>query len=77
MSSSRAAATSSASTVVMPDVVDVVELDARVEGDRREDRHLRGRVGAGDVVGGVGLRVAARLRVGERLVVASCPPPSR
>ena len=61
----------------MPEYVDVGELDARVEGDRREDRHLRGGVGAGDVVGRIGLGVAALLRVGERLVVASCPPPSR
>ena len=42
---------------------------ARVERDRREDRHLRRRVGAGDVVGRVGLGEAARLRLGERLVV--------
>ncbi len=58
-------------------VLDVVERDAGVEGDGGEDRHLRRGVGAGDVVGRVGLGVAARLRVGERLVRRSCRLPSR
>ena len=53
-----------------PRVRDIGELHMRVEGDRRENRHLRGGVGAGNVVGGIGFRIAALLRVGERLVVA-------
>ena len=52
-----------------PGVVDVLERDARVERDRREDRHLRGGVGAGDVVGRIRFRVPACLRVRERLRV--------
>ena len=51
------------------DGLDVGELVARVERDRGEDRHLRGRVRARDVVGRVGLGVALLLRVRERLVV--------
>ena len=70
MSRSRAALTSAASTVVMPVYVDVGEADARVEGDRREDRHLGGGIRARDVVGRIGLGVTARLRVRECLVVA-------
>jgi hypothetical protein len=35
----------------------------------REDRHLRGGVRAADVVGGIGLREAQPLRLGERLLV--------
>ena len=50
-------------------VVDVGERDARAERDGGEDRHLRGRVRARDVVGRVGLGEPARLRLGERLVV--------
>ena len=59
---------------VMPEYVDVGELDARVERDRREDRHLRGRVGAGDVVGRVGLGVAALLRLGRAPRRSVLPP---
>ena len=77
MSSSRAAVDVGGVDLVMPRYVDVGEVDPRVERDGREDRHLRRRVRARDVVGRVGLGVAAPLRVGERLVVASCPPPSR
>ena len=42
----------------------------RVESDRRQNRHLRGGVRAGDIVGRIGLRVAALLGVGQCLVVA-------
>ena len=52
-----------------PLVVDVGERDARAECHRRQDRHLRRRVGALDVVARVGLGVAARLRLGEGLGV--------
>ena len=41
-----------------PAIVDVVERDPRPEGDGREDRHLRGGVRAGDVLGRIGLGVA-------------------
>ena len=51
-------------------VLDVGELDVRVEGDGGEDRHLRRGIGTGDVVGRIGLRIAALLRVRERLGVA-------
>ena len=57
-------------------VVDVLEPDARAERDRRENRHLRGRVGAVDVVGRVGLRVPELLRLGERVRVGAAAPPS-
>ena len=59
------------------DDLDVGERVARVERDRREDRHLRGRVRARDVVGRVGLGEAALLRVRERLGVGLARPPSR
>ena len=59
------------------DHLDVGELVARVERDRGEDRHLRGRVGARDVVGRVGLGEAARLRLAPAPPRRSCPPPSR
>ena len=52
-----------------PVVLDVVEPHARVERNRREDRHLGRGVRARHVVGRIGLRIAARLRVGERLGV--------
>ncbi len=55
--------------LVDPDRLDVGELEARVEGDGREDRHLRRGVGAGDVVGRVGLGEAATLRLAQRLLV--------
>jgi hypothetical protein len=55
-----------------PFAIDVGRGDARVERDRREDRALRSRVAALHVGGGVGLRVAEALRLGERLVEA--PP---
>ena len=67
MPSSRAAATCVGPIRSMPVVRHVVERDARAERDRREDRHLRGRVGAVHVLGRVGLRVAEPLRLGERL----------
>ena len=44
----------------------VVDRDARVEGDRREDGDLRRGVGAVHVLGGVGLGVAQLLRPRER-----------
>ena len=43
--------------------------DPRAERDRREDRHLRGRVRAGDVVRRIGLGEPAPLRLGERVRV--------
>ena len=52
----------------MPAPVDVGERDPRAEGDRREDRHLRGGVRSRDVVGRIRLGEAAPLRVGERLL---------
>ena len=45
-----------------PLVGDLGEVDRGVEGEAGEDRHLRRRVGAADVVGGVGLGVAELLR---------------
>ena len=51
-------------------VAHVVEMHRRAEREAREDRHLRGRVAAADVVAGVGLGVADALRLGERLRVA-------
>ena len=48
---------------------DPVERHPRPEGDRREDRDLRRRVQAADVVRRVRLGVAEPLRLGERLVV--------
>jgi len=48
----------------------VLRGDPRAERDRREDRHLGGRVGSGHVLGGIGLGVPQLLRLGERLVVA-------
>ena len=62
---------------VDPDHLDVGEREARVEGDRREDRHLRRRVGAGDVVGRVGLGEAARLGLARAPRRRSSRPPSR
>ena len=50
-------------------VGDVVDEHARAERDGREDRHLRRRVGAVDVLRGIGLRVAEPLRLGERVLV--------
>ena len=47
--------------------LDLLERDLRPERDRREDRHLRGRVEPGHVLGRVGLRVPEPLRLGERL----------
>ena len=52
-----------------PGVGDVGELDARVKGDGRENRHLGRGVGAVHVVGRVGLGEPAALRLGERLAV--------
>ena len=54
-------------------VGDVVERDPRPERDRREDRHLRGRVRAGDVLGRVGLGEPEPLRLGERVLVGLAP----
>ena len=50
-------------------VADVVEVHRRVEGQPREDRHLRRRVLAVDVLGRVGLGVAELLGLGERVGV--------
>ena len=47
--------------------LDLVDRDARAERDRRENRHLRGRVGAVDVVARIRLRVAERLRLRQRI----------
>ena len=52
-----------------PLVADLVEVHGRRERQPRQDRHLRRRVLAGDVVGRVGLGVAERLRLAQRLVV--------
>jgi hypothetical protein len=49
--------------------IDVLEEDARAEGDGREDRHLRRRVGPADVVGRVGLREPESLGLRESLRV--------
>ena len=54
-----------------PLVAHVVEVHRRAEREAREDRHLRRRVPAADVVARVGLGVAAALRLGERLGVGA------
>ena len=51
--------------------VDPVERHAGAEGDGGEDRHLRGRVEAGDVLGRVGLGEPESLRLGQRVAVAA------
>ena len=56
--------------------LDPLERHARAERDGREDRDLRRRVEPGDVVGGICLRVAEPLRLGERVGVACAPRPS-
>ena len=56
---------------------DPVDRDARAERDRREDRRLRRRVEAGDVLCRVGLGESEPLRLGERVPVRACPSPSR
>ena len=48
-----------------PAIVHVRKRDARAERDRREDRHLRRRVGAGDVLRRIGLGEPEPLRLGE------------
>ena len=53
------------------DVIDLLQPHPRVERDRRQDGDLGGGIGAGHVLGGVGLRVAQRLRLGQRLGVGS------
>ena len=50
-------------------VVDVAEHDPRAEGDRGEDRHLCGRIGAANVLGRIGLGVAQALRFSERACI--------
>ena len=50
-------------------VAHLVEVHGGVEGEPREDRHLRGRVLAGHVLGRVGLRVSERLGLRERVRV--------
>ena len=52
-----------------PLVGDLVEGHRGVEGEPGEDRHLRRRVGAADVVGRVGLGVAELLGAGQHLLV--------
>ena len=52
-------------------VADVVDVHRHLEREPREDRHLRGRVGAADVIDRVGLGVAQPLRLGERLLVVA------
>ena len=49
--------------------LDLRERHARAEGDRGEDRHLRGRVRAVDVVGRIGFGIAERLSLRERVGV--------
>ena len=49
-----------------PAALHVVEQHAGAERHRREDRHLRGRVGAADVVGRIRLGEAESLRLGKR-----------
>ena len=51
--------------LVIPSNATSSSADRRVEGEPREDRHLRRGVGAADVVGGVGLGVAELLGPGE------------
>ena len=51
-------------------VDDVGEADARAEGDRGQDRHLRGGVRARDVLARIGLCVAEALRLGDRVRVS-------
>ena len=63
--------------LVDPDHLDVVEREARVERDRREDRHLRRCVGARHVSGRVGLGEPARLRLGAAPPRRWPRPPSR
>ena len=52
-----------------PLVRDVVDEHARAERDRCEDRHLRGCIGAVDVLGRIRLRIAEPLCLGERVLV--------
>ena len=52
-----------------PLVDHLVEVDRRGERQPGEDRHLRGGVAAGDVVGRVGLGVAELLRAGQGALV--------
>ncbi len=58
-----------AGQVLDPLVRHVGEMHRGVEGQPREDRHLRGGVLAGDVVGRIRLGVAEPLRVGQRVRV--------
>ena len=57
-----------------PVVADVVDVDRCAEREPREDRHLRRRVGAADVVARIGLGVAQLLRLPERLLIAAAGP---
>jgi hypothetical protein len=50
-------------------VADIVQVHRRAEREPCEDRHLRGRVPAADVVARVGLGEAAALGLRERLGV--------
>jgi hypothetical protein len=52
-------------------VANVVDVHGRAECQPREDRHLRGRVGAADVVGRVGFRDPEPLRLAQRLQVVA------
>ena len=49
----------------------VIDPDGGVEREAREDRHLRRRVGAADVIGRVGFGVAETLRLAKRRLVAA------
>ena len=49
-------------------VADLVEVHRGVEREPRDDRHLRGRIAAVDVVGRIGLGVAEPLGLGQRLI---------
>ena len=51
--------------------LDPLERDARAEGDRREDRRLRGCVEPADVLRRVGLGEAESLRLGEGIAVGA------
>ena len=55
----------------MPSIGDVVERHGRAEGQPGEDRHLRRRVRAVDVVGRIGLGVAQLLGAAQDVRVGA------